>query len=276
MTDRPVRVGVVGVGSLGQWHARVYSELDAIELVGVCDADPERAREISERYGTRVFGSVAALAEEVDAASVAVPMLITAVVRMPAMITGATRGRHMCQRIWRQEGLKVPKHQPGRGRLWLNDGFCIRFRPLHDNHVWSCDFVSVQTDDGRALKLLTALYEYTRQCLAIKVGRRTRAHDVLEVLADLFVWHGPLQYLRSDNGPEFTAHFVRRWLARLGVQTLYIEPGSTWENGYNESFNAKLRDEFMSGEIFYTLSEAVVLVEQWRRLYNTFVACIAR
>ena len=108
-----------------------------------------------------------------------------------------------------------------------------------------------------------------RQCLAIKVGRRTRAHDVLEVLVDLFVRHGPPQHLRSDNGPEFTAKLVRRWLARLGVQTLYIEPGSPWENGYNESFNGKLRDEFLNGEIFYTLPEAVVLVEQWRRLYNT-------
>ena len=173
------------------------------------------------------------------------------------------------ERIWRQEGLKVPKRQPKRGRLWLNDGSCIRLRPLHKNHVWSYDFVSTRTHDGRVLKLLTVLDEYTRQCLAIKVGRRTRAHDVLEVLADLFTRYGPPQHLRSDNGPEFTAHLIRQWLARLGVQTLYIEPGSPWENGYNESFNGKLRDEFLNGEIFYTLPEAVVLVEQWRRMYNT-------
>ena len=146
--------------------------------------------------------------------------------------------------------------------MWLNDGSCIRLTPLHENHVWSYDFVSTRTEDGRALKLLTVLDEYTRQCLAIKVGRRTRAHDVLEVLTDLFVRHGPPQHLRSDNEPEFTAQLVRRWLARLGVQTLYIEPGSPWENGYNESFNGKLRDEFLNGEIFYTLPEAVVLVEQ--------------
>ncbi|MDH3207854.1 MAG: IS3 family transposase [Gemmatimonadota bacterium] len=173
------------------------------------------------------------------------------------------------ERIWRQEGLKVPRRQPKRGRLWLNDGSCIRLRPRHENHVWSYDFVSERTHDGRALKLLTVLDEHTRQCLAIKVARTIRAHDVLEVLADLFARHGPPEHLRSDNGPEFTAKLVRRWLARLGVQTLYIEPGSPWENGYNESFNGKLRDEFLNGEIFYTLPEAVVLVEQWRRLYNT-------
>ena len=184
-------------------------------------------------------------------------------------IEGWSVNHKRVERIWRREGLKVPKRQPKRGRLWLNDGSCIRLRPLHDNHVWSYDFVSTRTADGRALKLLTVLDEYTRQCLAIKVGRRTRAHDVLEVLVDLFVRHGPPQHLRSDNGPEFTAQLVRRWLARLGVQTLYIEPGSPWENGYNESFNGKLRDEFLNGEIFYTLPEAVVLVEQWRRLYNT-------
>ncbi len=173
------------------------------------------------------------------------------------------------ERIWRQEGLKVPRRQPKRGRLWLNDGSCIRLRPLHKNHVWSYDFVNTRTHDGRALKLLTVLDEHTRQCLAIKVARRTRAHDVIEVLAELFAEHGPPKHLRSDNGPEFTAHLVRRWLARVGVQTLFIQPGSPWENGYVESFNGKLRDEFLNGEIFYTLHEAVVLVEQWRRLYNT-------
>ena len=123
------------------------------------------------------------------------------------------------ERIWRQEGLKVPKRQPKRGRLWLNDGSCIRLRPLHKNHVWSYDFVSTRTHDGRALKLLTVLDEYTRQCLAIKVGRRSRAHDVLEVLADLLARYGPPQHLRSDNGPEFTAHLIRQWLTRLRIST---------------------------------------------------------
>jgi putative transposase len=173
------------------------------------------------------------------------------------------------ERIWRQEGLKVPRRQPKKSRLWLNDGSCIRLRPLHRNHVWSYDFVSTRTHDGRALKMLTVLDEHTRECVAIKVARKIRAHDVLEVLAELFAHHGPPEHLRSDNGPEFTARLVRRWLARVGVQTLFIQPGSPWENGYNESFNGKLRNEFLNGEIFYTLPEAVVLIEQWRRLYNT-------
>ena len=173
------------------------------------------------------------------------------------------------ERIWRQEGLKVPQRQPKRGRLWLNDGSCIRLRPLYRGHVWSYDFVASRTHDGRALKLLTVLDEHTRECLAIVAARKIRAHDVLEVLADLFVRHGPPEYLRSDNGPEFTAKLVRRWLGRVGVEMLFIEPGSPWENGSNESFNGKLRDELLNGEIFYSLAEAAVLVKQWRREYNT-------
>ena len=133
------------------------------------------------------------------------------------------------ERIWRQEGLKVPQRQPKRGRLWLNDGSCIRLRPLYRGHVWSYDFVASRTHDGPALKLLTVLDEHTRECLAIVVARKIRSHDVLEVLADLFVRHGPPEYLRSDNGPEFTAKLVRRWLGRVGVETLFIEPGSPWE-----------------------------------------------
>ncbi len=171
------------------------------------------------------------------------------------------------ERIWRQEGLTVPERQPKRGRLWLNDGSCIRLRPLYRGHVWSYDFVASRTHDGRALKLLTVLDEHTRECLAIVVARKIRSHDVLEVLADLFVRHGPPEYLRSDNGPEFTAKLVRRWLGRVGVETLFIEPGSPWENGYNESFNGKLRDELLNGEICYSLAQAAVLVEQWRREY---------
>lgn len=173
------------------------------------------------------------------------------------------------ERIWRAERLKVPKRQPKRGRLWLNDGSCIRLRPLYAGHVWSYDFVSTRTHDGRPLKLLTVLNEYTCECMAMEVRRSMKAHHVLEALADLFSMHGAPKHLRSDNGPEFTAKIVRRWLARVGVQTLFIEPGRPWENGYNESFNGKLRDEFLNGELFYTLNEAVVLVEQGRRLYNT-------
>ena len=126
----------------------------------------------------------------------------------------------------------------------------------------------IERENG-CLKLLTVLDEHTRECLAIVAARKIRSHDVLEVLADLFVRHGPPEYLRSDNGPEFTAKLVRRWLGRVGVETLFIEPGSPWENGYNESFNGKLRDELLNGEIFYSLAQAAVLVEQWRREYNT-------
>jgi transposase InsO family protein len=174
------------------------------------------------------------------------------------------------ERIWRQEGLKVPKRQPKRGRLWLNDGSCIRHRPQHRNHVWSYDFVADRTHDGRPIRMLTVIDEYTRECLAIEVARKLSSQDVLDVLRDLFVERGDPEYIRSDNGPEFTATAVREWLSRVAVKTLFIEPGSPWENGYNESFNGKLRDELLAREIFYTLKEAKVLIEDWRNLYNRF------
>ena len=174
------------------------------------------------------------------------------------------------ERIWREEGLKIPKRQPKRGRLWLNDGSCVRLRPTHRNHVWSYDFVADRTHDGRVIKMLTVIDEFSRECLAIVVERRLQSDDVLSCLADLFIKHGVPDYIRSDNGSEFTARMVRHWLQQIGVQTLYIEPGSPWENGYNESFNGKLRDELLRGEIFYTLKEAQVLIERWRREYNTF------
>jgi transposase InsO family protein len=172
-------------------------------------------------------------------------------------------------RIWRREGLKVPSKQPKRGRLWLNDGSCIRLRPSWPNHVWAYDFVQDRTHDGRTIRMLTVIDEFTRECLAIEVARRLRHDDVLHVLADLFTRHGPPDHIRSDNGSEFTAIAVREWLPRVGVRTLFIEPGSPWENGYNESFNGKLRDELLNGEIFYTLQEAKVLIERWRQHYNT-------
>jgi len=172
------------------------------------------------------------------------------------------------QRIWRQEGLKVPQKQPKRGRLWLADGSCVRKRPEYRDHVWSYDFVWDQTHDGRRIRLLTVIDEFTRECLAIEVQRRLSSPDVLDVLAELFVLRGVPAYIRSDNGPEFTAIAVRDWLEKVGVQTLFIEPGSPWENGYNESFNGKLRDELLNRELFYTLKEAQVLVERWRQEYN--------
>lgn len=173
------------------------------------------------------------------------------------------------ERIWKQEGLKVPHKQPRRGRLWLADGSCIRLRPTHRNHVWSWDFVMDRTDDGRPIKMLTLIDEYTRECLAILVARRIRAHDVIDLFADIMQARGVPEHIRSDNGPEMVARNLRRWLARLGAQSLYITPGSPWENGYCESFNGRLRDELLNGEIFYTLREAQVLVERWRVYYNT-------
>jgi putative transposase len=173
------------------------------------------------------------------------------------------------ERLWRKEGLKVPARQPKRRRLWLNDGSCVRLRPAAKNHVWSCDFVHGRTNDGRAFRLLNIIDEFTRECLAIKVARKLRSKDVLEALGELFVKRGIPAHIRSDNGSEFVAGELREWLHRLDVKTLYIEPGSPWENGYIESFNGKLRDELLNVEIFDTLQEAQVLSEWWRKNYNT-------
>ena len=173
------------------------------------------------------------------------------------------------ERLWRQEGLKVPKKQPKRKRLWLGDGSCIRLRPQHRDHVWSYDFVQDRTSEGRSFRMLTLIDEYTRESLSIDVERKLSSEHVLERLSDLFIRRGVPKYIRSDNGSEFTAKKVRRWLKRVGVQTLFIEPGSPWENGYCESFNGKLRDELLAREQFDTLLEAKVLIERWRIHYNT-------
>jgi transposase InsO family protein len=172
------------------------------------------------------------------------------------------------ERLWRQEGLKVPQRQPKRRRLWLNDGSCVRLRSLYRNHVWSYDFVQARTHDKKSFRLLTIIDEYTRECLAIDIGRRLTKENVLDRMTSLFACRGVPEHIRSDNGSEFTAKAVRSWLKRLGVKTLYIEPGSPWENGYIESFNGKLSDELLDREIFDTLFEAKVLVKRWRREYN--------
>ena len=172
----------------------------------------------------------------------------------------------------------MPKRQPKRGRLCLADGSCVRLRPERLNEVWAyeledraegSDFVQDRTHDGRGYRILTVIDEYTRECLALLVGRRLTSDDVLATLTDLFADRGPPRHIRSDQGAEFTATAVCKWLERLDVATAYIEKASPWENGYNESFNGKLRDELLDGEIFYTLAEARVLIEAWRRHYNT-------
>jgi putative transposase len=178
-------------------------------------------------------------------------------------------GKDRVERIWRREGLKVPQKQKPRGRLWLNDGSCVRLRPTHRNHVWSYDFVSVRTHDGRTARALNLIDEHTREALLVRVERRWSSAKVIEALADVMVIKGVPEHLRSDNGPEFVAHDLRQWLAKTGAKTMYIEPGSPWENGYCESFNSKMRDEFLNGEIFYSIKELRVLAERWRKHYNT-------
>jgi putative transposase len=190
---------------------------------------------------------------------------ITALLRDAGWIVNAKR----VERIWRREGLKVPARQPKRGRLWLNDGSCIRLRPEHPDHVWSYDFVEDRTHDGRKFRTLNVVDEFTRECLAIRVARKLKAVDVIDVLSDLFMLRGVPGHVRSDNGPEFVAQAVQDWIKAVGAKTAYIAPGSPWENGYVESFNARLRDELLDGEIFYSLREAQIMIESWRRHYNT-------
>jgi putative transposase len=172
------------------------------------------------------------------------------------------------ERIWRREGLKVPSRQPKRGRLWLTDGSCLRLQPQHRNHVWSYDFIEDRTHDGRKYRMLNVIDEFTRECLAIRVARKLKAVDVIDLLSDLFILQGVPEHIRSDNGPEFIAKAVQNWIAAVGARTAYITPGSPWENGYVESFNARLRDELLNGEIFYTLREAQIVIGSWRRHYN--------
>lgn len=178
-------------------------------------------------------------------------------------------GKDRVYTIWRQEGLQVPQKQPKRARLWLATGSCVRNRPERPNHVWSYDFVADRTQDGRPFRILNILDEYTRECLASVVARRIRSQDVRLILAELFVSRGMPTHIRSDNGSEFIARNLRHWLNMLQVAPLYIAPGSPWENGYCESFNGKMRDQLLNGELFYTLKEAQIIIERWRIHYNT-------
>ncbi len=187
---------------------------------------------------------------------------ITALLRAAGWVVNAKR----VERIWRREGLKVPAKQPKKGRLWLNDGSCIRLRPECPNHVWSYDFVEDRTHDGRKFRMLNVVDEFTHECLAIRVARKLKATDVINVLSDLFILRGVPSHIRSDNGPEFVAQDVQIWIRAVGAKTAYIEPGSPWENGYVESFNARLRDELLNGEIFYSLGSGPVTALAFQRL----------
>jgi len=239
--------------------------------------------QISERRACRVLGQARATQRREHQAPSDEPRLVCRLVelaseygrygyrRVGALLRaeGFRVNHKRIERLWRREGLKVPQKQPKRKRLWLNDGSCIRLRPAYPDHVWSYDIMKDRTSDCRALRLLTIIDEYSRECLAIDVGRHMTSDEVLDRLVQLFVERGAPAYLRSDNGGEFTANKVREWLGKIGVGTLYIEPGSPWENGYGESFNGKLRDELLAREVLDTLLEAKVLVERWRRHYNT-------
>jgi putative transposase len=173
------------------------------------------------------------------------------------------------ERIWRREGLKVTATQPKRKGLWLNDGSCIRLRAERPNHVWSYDFMEDRTHDGRRIRMLNVVDEYTREYLAIRVDRRLNSTTAIDVLSDLFILRGVPGRIRSDNGPEFIAKAVQAWIHAVGAKIAYITPGSPWENGYIESFNARMRDELLNGELFYSLKEAQIIIENWRRHYNS-------
>lgn len=245
----------------------------------------ERAKEafgVSERFACRVLGQhrstqrkiakarddEAALTADIIALAIQYGRYgyrrITTLLRNAGWVANVKR----VERIWRREGLKVPARQPKRKRLWLSDGSCVRLRPEHPNHVWSYDFVEDRTHDGRKYRMLNVIDEFTRECLAIRIDRKLNSTAVIDVLSDLFILRGVPGHVRSDNGPEFIAKAVRDWIAAVGAKTAYIEPGSPWENGYCESFNSKLRDELLNGEIFYSLAEAKIIIESWRLHYN--------
>ncbi len=172
------------------------------------------------------------------------------------------------ERLWAREGLQVPRKQRKRRRLGSSENGCIRQRASRPNDVWSYDFLFDRTEAGRRLKILVVLDEFTRECLAIRVANRITSTDVLGILAALMAERGAPKHVRSDNGPEFIARKVRRWLKRYAIDALFIEPGSPWENGYVESFNAQFRSELLNRELFPTQAEARYLIENYRREYN--------
>lgn len=238
---------------------------------------------VSERFACRVLGQHRSTQRKAPAAADDEAALTSAIIdlakrfgrygyrRITALLRaeGWRVNHKRVERIWRREGLKVPRRQPKRGRLWLSDGSCVRLRPERANHVWAYDFVDDRTRDGRRFRMLNVVDEFTRECLAIRVARKLGSADVIDVLADLFIARGAPAHVRSDNGPELVAKAVRGWIGGVGARAVFIEPGSPWENGYVESFNGKLRDELLDAEAFNTLAEAEVLIERWRRHYNT-------
>ena len=181
---------------------------------------------------------------------------------------GFAVNRKRVHRLWKREGLKVPQKQHKKRRLGSSENAIVRRRALHKDHVWAWDFIHDRTEDGRALKWLSVVDEYTRECLALEVRRSFTSVDVIDILRELLLIRGTPQHIRSDNGPEFIARAIRCWLSSAQVSTLYIEPGAPWENGYAESFHGRLRDELLEAELFGCLAEAKMLSVQWRLEYN--------
>lgn len=173
-------------------------------------------------------------------------------------------------RLWKQAGLQVPQKQYKKRRLGTSENGCVRLKATRPGHVWSIDFLFDTTEDGRQVKFMPIMDEYTRECFMIDVSRGITSRRVIEVLEGLFALHGTPANLRSDNGPEFIAMALREYLAAANVETRYIEPGAPWQNGYIESFNNTFRDELLNREIFTTVLEARVLSEQFRRRYNEY------
>lgn len=177
--------------------------------------------------------------------------------------------RKRVQRLWRREGMRVPRKRRKRWRLGSSNNSCSHHSAARPGHVWSYDFVFDRTEDGRQLKILVIVDEYTRECLSLHVARSIKAADVIDVLAQLVIERGAPEHIRSDNSPEFIAKKIRSWIQMIGSSTLFVEPGSPWENAYLESFNGKFRDELLAGELFTTMEEARYLVERYRTEYNT-------
>lgn len=173
-------------------------------------------------------------------------------------------------RIWRQEGLKVPKRKRKKRSLGIAANGCHRLRATHANHVWSWDFIFDKTESGRTLKCFTIVDEFTRRCITLDVSRSFKSKDIIDRLSELFVMYGMPEHIRSDNGPEFVAKSIQKWLKNLGVQTLYIQPGSPWENGYAESFHSRLRDELLATELFASVAHARACASAWREDYNNY------
>lgn len=172
------------------------------------------------------------------------------------------------ERLWREEGLQLPRRHKKRRRLYHKDSSIIRLRPEHPNHIWSIDFVHDKLSNGRSYKMLTVLDEYTREALCVAVKPKMNSADVLDALYPLLLRHGKPEYIRSDNGPEFIATALQDWLRKVGIKPIQIYPGSPWENGYNERFNGTLRREVLNAEWFHTTKQAQIVIDTWLRQYN--------